>query len=89
MRANEIFAWNLRRTRVSQGRSQEKLAIDAALDRTYVSRLERCLENPSLNTIERLANALNVELATFFVAPPPSAPRPNGLSRGRKAKNKV
>lgn len=86
MRANEVFAWNLRRIRVSQGTSQENLAIDAALDRTYVSRLERGFENPSLKTIERLAGALNVELTTLLTAPPPGAPRPSGLSGGRKAK---
>ncbi|UNC15909.1 helix-turn-helix transcriptional regulator [Acidiphilium multivorum] len=86
MRANEVFAWNLRRIRVSQGTSQENLAIDAALDRTYVSRIERGFENPSLNTIERLAGALNVELTTLLTPPSPGAPRPSGLLGGRKAR---
>lgn len=86
MRATQIFAWNLRRIRVSQGTSQENLAIDANLDRTYVSRLERGLENPSLNTIERLASALNVEIAALLVPPAPGEPRPRGLPGGRKAR---
>ena len=86
MRANDVFAWNLRRIRVDQGTSQENLAIDAALDRTYVSRLERGLENPTLNTVERLAGALNVELTTLLTPPPPDTPRPSGLSGGRKAR---
>jgi len=45
MNARALVARNLRRLRVRKGLSQEVLAVDAQIDRTYVSRLERGLEN--------------------------------------------
>src|ERR1700737_1157109 len=44
MRAQALVARNLRRLRVKHNLSQEALAADAGIDRTYVSRLERGLE---------------------------------------------
>lgn len=41
--------------------SQEKLAHEAGIDRTYVSLLERCEYSASLRTIDSLAKALNVD----------------------------
>jgi transcriptional regulator with XRE-family HTH domain len=37
--------------------SQENLAVDAGVDRTYVSRLERGLENPTVGILDQLADA--------------------------------
>ncbi len=48
MKAQALVARNIRRLRVGLGLSQEALAVDAGIDRTYVSRLERGLENPSV-----------------------------------------
>jgi transcriptional regulator with XRE-family HTH domain len=45
MKAQLVVARNLRRLRVLRGISQENLAVDAGIDRTYVSRMERGLEN--------------------------------------------
>lgn len=84
MTAVELVSWNLRRLRVARGLSQEALAVDAAIDRTYVSRLERCLENPSVNVLERLAIALGCEIVELFVIPAPEAPPPKPLRSGRK-----
>jgi len=58
MNARAIVARNIRRIRVSRGISQEALAVDAQIDRTYVSRLERNLENPTVAVLERLSEAL-------------------------------
>ena len=63
-----LVARNLRRLRVAKGLSQEALAVDAAVDRTYVSRLERELENPSVAVLERLAAALGASIPEFFDA---------------------
>ena len=41
---------------------QEQLAATAALDRTYISGLERGVRNPSLSTQARIAEALAVPL---------------------------
>jgi transcriptional regulator with XRE-family HTH domain len=86
MRAGEIIARNLRRVRVARGIAQENLATDAQVDRSYVSRLERSLENPSVNVLERLAKALDVPIVEFFAPISPDAENPPILKNGRKAK---
>lgn len=66
MRAEEAFGLVLRQVRVGRGISQENLAARSDLDRTYVSLLERGRRQPSLLTILRISDALNVE-ADFLV----------------------
>ena len=48
MDARERVAVNIRRLRVERGVSQEVFAVDAGVDRTYMSQIERRLENPTL-----------------------------------------
>ncbi|MDR7092800.1 helix-turn-helix domain-containing protein [Hydrogenophaga laconesensis] len=55
------LAWHVRTLRVAKGWSQEALAHECGLDRTYVSAIERSLWNVALSNIERLAKALDVE----------------------------
>jgi len=86
MNAQALVARNLRKLRVRRGLSQEVLAVDAAIDRTYVSRLERGLENPTVAVLERLAAALQTEISEFFLAPLPDEPAPQSLPAGRRAK---
>jgi len=74
MKAQFLVARNLRRLRVQRGISQEALAVDADVDRTYVSRLERSLENPSVAVLERLAVALEADIRDLF--------DPAGVGRG-------
>jgi transcriptional regulator with XRE-family HTH domain len=64
-----LVARNIRRLRVARELSQEMLAVDAGIDRTYVSRLERGLENPSVAVLEKLARALSSNIEEFFTAP--------------------
>lgn len=82
MNAQALVARNLRKIRVQQNISQENLAVDAEIDRTYVSRLERGLENPTVAVLERLAQALDSEISDFFVKPAagekPTKPLPGG-----------
>lgn len=59
----EILAKNVRRLRISIGLSQEALADRAGLHRTYISSIERCERNVSLENIFLLADALGVEPA--------------------------
>jgi transcriptional regulator with XRE-family HTH domain len=60
------------------------LAVDARIDRSYVSRLERGLENPTVAVLDRLAIALNARIAEFFIAPAPGEPVPKPLPGGRR-----
>jgi transcriptional regulator with XRE-family HTH domain len=52
--------------RVQKGWSQEDLAHECGLDRTYVSAVERSVWNVSLSNIEKLAQALTVEAWTLL-----------------------
>ena len=81
MRGRELVGKNIKRLRVSQGVSQEQLAFDAAIDRSYLGGIERSDENPSLDTLDKIAAVLGVELAEFFK--PVEAATP-GLRPGRK-----
>lgn len=56
-----IVADNVRRLRLEHGLSQEGLAAEAGLHRTYVGAVERAERNLSLDNIERLAVALKVQ----------------------------
>ena len=67
MDGRRLVAWNLRRWRVERELSQEKLAADANVDRTYVSSLERGKENPTVELLDRLASALSIPLSELFV----------------------
>jgi transcriptional regulator with XRE-family HTH domain len=84
MHARGLVARNLRRLRVRQGTSQENLAVDAGIDRTYVSRLERGLENPTVAVLERLAQALDAKITEFFVVPKAGEAPPRPLPGGRR-----
>lgn len=86
MDAQALVARNLRRLRVRKGLSQEALAVDASIDRTYVSRLERGLENPTVAVLERIATALDANIEEFFVIPTAGEPTPQPLPKGRRPK---
>ena len=77
-------ARNVRRLRVTVGLSQEALAVDAGLDRTYVSRIERNLENPTVDTLEKVAKALGVDLVDLVADAPASREHAPTLRPGRK-----
>lgn len=57
----QVLATNLRLLRNAKGWSQEDLAGEAGLHRTFVGAVERAERNISLDNIERLATALSVE----------------------------
>ncbi|MBR1240269.1 helix-turn-helix transcriptional regulator [Bradyrhizobium sp. AUGA SZCCT0274] len=84
MKATAIVAWNLRRLRVKLALSQEALAVDAGVDRSYVGRIERGVENPTVETLDRLAKALDVPAAELLLVPKSNEKPPSTLKRGRK-----
>lgn len=59
MKPEEAFGLILKKFRTTKKISQEKLAFESNLDRTYISLLERGLRQPTLITIIQLSNALN------------------------------
>lgn len=56
----------VRGLRDHKGWTQEQLAEQADLDRSYIAGIEVGARNPSLRALERLAEALNVSLAGLF-----------------------
>lgn len=60
------FGTKLKELRQSQGKSQEELAHESLLDRTYISMLERNIKSPTVTTVIKIANALSISPALFF-----------------------
>lgn len=85
MTARQTLAINLRRLRVDRGLSQERLAADSGVDRAYVGGMERLSENPSIDVLDKLAAALEVDVGELL-ATPRSKEMPANLKVGRKPK---
>lgn len=60
------LAVNVKKLRKERGWSQEALADEAGLDRTYVSGIERVVRNPTVTVVERLALALDCKLGELL-----------------------
>ena len=65
----EAFAANLRRLRHAKGISQEDLAHQAGINRSYMSKLEKGASYPGLEIIAKLSTVLNVEPAELLRMP--------------------
>jgi len=84
MNGRALVAWNLRRVRVKCGLSQERLAFDAGVDRSYLGGLERQEENPTVDVLDRLASTLSIPISEFFVLPGKGSLSPRPLKSGRR-----
>jgi len=62
----EVWMDRIRQLRKERGLSQVKLAVMADMDPATLNRLEQGKGNPNLKTLERVADALGVEVADFF-----------------------
>jgi len=58
----EKFGERVRQERLKQNLSQEKLASRAEVHRTYIGMIERAEKNITLESIEKIANALKISL---------------------------
>jgi len=61
-----MFGKRVRHLRNELGVSQEEFASMCHLDRTYISSIERGKRNVALVNIEKIANALGVDIADLF-----------------------
>lgn len=66
MDIRKLFGVNVREVRQARGLSQEELADEAGIHRTYVSQIERGVINASMTTIDKLAISLRVKPSMFF-----------------------
>ena len=69
MDLREVFAANLRRLRHEKGLSQDDLAYEAEVSRSYLSQLEKGAFYASLKIVGKLAAVLQVEPAELLIAP--------------------
>jgi len=64
-----VLAENVRRLRKAAELSQESLALEAGLDRTYISQVERRKRNVTIEVLARLARALGTTADQLLIAP--------------------
>jgi transcriptional regulator with XRE-family HTH domain len=64
----EKLSSNIIKLRKAKGLAQERLGLDAGVDRTVVSKIERKIANPSLDVLVRLAKTLDVKVGDLFLA---------------------
>ena len=83
MKGRSLVARNVRRIRIAKDISQERLAFDFGIDRSYLGGIEREAENPTVDLLDRLAVTLKVPLAELFVEPGRGERNSAGLKRGR------
>lgn len=69
---------------MKRGLSQERLAFDAGVDRSYVGGLERQEENPTVDVLDRLAATLGVSISDLLKQPRKGATHPKPLRSGRR-----
>jgi transcriptional regulator with XRE-family HTH domain len=69
MDLRDVFATNLRRLRHSKGLSQDDLAYEAEISRSYLSQLEKGAFYASLKIIGKLSTVLEVEPAELLKLP--------------------
>lgn len=69
MDLREVFGTNLRRLRHAKGLSQDDLAYEAEVSRSYLSQLEKGAFYASLKIVGKLADVLEVEPSELIKIP--------------------
>lgn len=60
------LAANMKRLRKDHGWSQERLADEASLDRTYISGIERMTRHPTITSVQKIVNALGTSFSELL-----------------------
>ena len=63
----KVFGTNVKKYRVQLGISQEEFADKCGMHRTYISAIECYRRSISLENIQRIADALNIETYKLFI----------------------
>jgi transcriptional regulator with XRE-family HTH domain len=69
MDVRKTLSLNLQRIRRERDWSQEELAFESGIHRTYISGLERGIRNPTITIVARLAGTLKVPLGALLDPP--------------------
>ncbi|MNW38757.1 anaerobic benzoate catabolism transcriptional regulator [compost metagenome] len=73
----EIIGENIRILRLKNGLSQEQLALLSNMNTSYIGQIERGEKNPTIRTLEKIANALKIDFIDLFVLSDPAAKSDN------------
>jgi transcriptional regulator with XRE-family HTH domain len=84
MTPRELLAWNVRKLRVEKGLSQERLALEAQIERVSISQLERLQVNLGIDSLGKIASALDCSISDLLREPIPGEEMPAVLRPGRK-----
>ena len=66
MKLRRLVAKNLRRLRIKGGLSQEELADRAGLNRNYIGMIEREENSPTVDALEQISGALDIDPVLLF-----------------------
>jgi transcriptional regulator with XRE-family HTH domain len=66
MNIQQKYGIKVKKFRINKGWSQEKLALNADLDRTYIPGIEKGERNVSIVVIQKISIALDVDIKDFF-----------------------
>ena len=65
--ARQRLARNLKEWRARRGMSQDALSSTAGLSRVHISRLENSVDTVSVDNLEKLANALKIDIVDLLL----------------------
>jgi|TARA_B110000967_G_C18456980_1_gene350715 transcriptional regulator with XRE-family HTH domain len=66
MNIQSLIGINVRKYRLEKGLSQNDLAFQSELDRSYISDIELGKSNPTILTLQKISRALELEIYLFF-----------------------
>lgn len=64
-----LFGQNVRLAREKKGWSQDRLSEESGLHRTYISGIERGVRNPTIEIVQQIAMALDIDTQELFADP--------------------
>jgi len=82
-----MFGAELKKARETAGLSQEKLAFEAQIDRSYVSLLENDKKSPTLDVIFRISDAIGIQ-ASELISRVEQSRRPKAAAKGSKQRRR-
>ncbi|WP_083929942.1 helix-turn-helix domain-containing protein [Rhizobium sp. 42MFCr.1] len=86
MSPRDLLAWNVKKLRVRRGLSQERLALEAGLERVSISQLERKQVNLGVDSLGKIASILQCKVFELLLEPTDGERPPQNLRRGRPTK---
>jgi len=66
METKQKFGLVIKELRIQKGVSQERLALDANIDRTYIGHIEKGVRNVSIEIIKKLATYFQMPISELF-----------------------